>query len=1057
MEARIMPFITDEPKDIVETTPVVLDTPEGAEVFAPEPKSVKDNQSLPEPIEPGIANPTFLETFGAAYDIHNPLSNIGRWFGEKTVQLLIDKKDPSFNPVKQGEIDNLSGNLLDNALRTESRAEYDRLIAKDREERGDLQTLANSSGFSSIMSSIIATAGSPDMLLGPGAAIKAAKAGRSILGSAAITGAVTGGVVLGTEKLLQETQLHRTDEEVATNVIVASLFGTALGGLGGAIGKVLSKTKEKSLLNKMNNHVEFNGELGQPAPGTLEDLTKYDIAVKDMTKDQLSLRGATKFNEFLGKGVRSFSKGFSPQLRLLEDPSLSANRFAAEVLDLSVDVKATRQGIAIPESLEGVLKRKGDEATLRTIEMDNTFLAYKKAGGKFNKGEYNKELAKAIIKGTDDPFIAKGAKVHQDYTFDTAKTLKELGLLSEDVTVEQASKFLSRNMDVDKLKAHPKGFKTAQSKYIRSQLQKIEPKLRVTAKEKVNGEFTKEALEAQKDLKNNFGDNLEKYIKESVNHTYNSYIGVNSKAGLNIPRSGKAGPLKSRTNNIPDIDIMDYMDLDLPHITTKYSKQIEPVIEWKKRFGDIEIKDIKQDIVKDYNDLIDAATPKERVKLIKQLNNTLLDVDMQHDLVMGRYLAADPNSAISQATNTLMSHNYLVMLGQVMLTSLNDLGNTIGAHGLGKTLTEGLPVYTKGLVKAVKGMPISDQRAIGQSLETFSGTRARELWGAGNPMETSKGIAHFTSKVSKKASNVFLLNQHNDAMQAVSGHFNTNKLVNAIDEFITTGKLDDYQESWLNQLGINKSARKGIYDQMVKHGNFLDDRILPNIDKWDDKLLKDKVTAGLGKQIDRELLTKGVSDVPSVANTAFGKVWLQFTNFSFAYWNKIVLSGVHKNDAVLAKTIVSTLGLGMAIGALKKSVAGKDIPETPDEWMYEGLRSSGFMGVLALGEGVSSGLGIGYENFTGERAKGDSGQKAAGAILGPTGSTLYKTGNVVGNAIQATMRDDKSFTQKDLHKLRTLLWFQNLFYAQRVLDKVEEGLGSSLPKDNKKRSRKRRR
>lgn len=1040
-----MPFISDDlPENKTQVTPVSDAINEEAV------------QTLPETLDTEVTNPSFLETFGAAYDLHNPITNVGKWFGEKTVQLLIDEPDPNFEPSKQAEADNLSGKVLEEALKTESKAEYDRLLTRDREERKALKILENSSGFSNIVSSVIASAASPDMLLGAGTAIKAAKAGRSITGSAAITGAVTGGVVLGTEKLLQETQLHRTDEEVATNTIVATLFGTVFGAVGGAVGKYVAKSKQKSLLKNMQNSVDVNGSIGEAAPSTLEDLSKFDIAVKDMTKEQLSLRGDTKLNEFLGKGVRKFTKGFSPQLRLLEDPSISANRFAADMLDLSVDIKATRQGIALPESLEGVLKRKGDEAVLRTIEMDNTFKAYKEAGGTLKKREYDAELAKAIIKGTDDPFIAKGAKVHQDYTFDVAKTLKELDLLTEDVTVEQAARFLSRNMDIDKLKAHPEGFKKAQSNYIRKQLQKVEPRLKIQAKEKVNGEFTKEALEAQEDLKKHFGDNLEKYIKDSVNHTYNSYIGINSKAGINIPKSGKAGPLKARTNNIPDEDIMDYMDLDLPHITTKYSKQIEPVIEWKKRFGDTTIEDMKQAVVKDYNDLIDEATPKERVKLIKQLNNTLLDMDMQHDLVMGRYLDTDPNSTLSQASNVLMSHNYLVMLGQVMLTSLADFGNTIGAHGLGKTLTKGLPVYTKGLIKSIRGMPLEDQRALGQALETFSGTRARELWGAGNPMETTKGIAHFTSKVSKKASNVFGLNQHNDSMQAVSSYFNTNKLVNAIDEFVTTGKLNDRQESWLNSLGINKSSRKGIYDQMVKHGNFLDDRVLPNIDKWDDKVLKDKVTAGLGKQIDRELLTKGVSDVPAIANTTYGKVWLQFTNFSFAYWNKIVLSGIHRNDAMLAQTVVSTLGLGMMIGALKDTIKGKELPTTSEEWMREGLRSSGFTGVLALGEGISGGLGMSYERFKGERPKGDPGQKAAGALLGPTGSTLYKAGTVTGNVIQS-MAGDRNLTKKDIHKLRTLIWFQNLFYTQSILDKVEEQVASGLPANNRKPSRKRRR
>jgi hypothetical protein len=170
----------------------------------------------------------------------------------------------------------------------------------------------------------------------------------------------------------------------------------------------------------------------------------------------------------------------------------------------------------------------------------------------------------------------------------------------------------------------------------------------------------------------------------------------------------------------------------------------------------------------------------------------------------------------------------------------------------------------------------------------------------------------------------------------------------------------------------------------------------------------------------------------------------QFRTFQLTSIQRTLIAGLQEADAAKVVALTGMIGLGMLSEQLKMLIHGKEKkngPKDMGEWLYAGLANSGALGWLTDADQtmhkVSGGnVSVGKFAFGNDRAISRfASQNVVGSLLGPT----FGAANDVGRSAGAIMRKE-GMTEGDVHAMRRLLPYQNLFYISRSLRALEEGL-----------------
>ena len=111
-----------------------------------------------------------------------------------------------------------------------------------------------------------------------------------------------------------------------------------------------------------------------------------------------------------------------------------------------------------------------------------------------------------------------------------------------------------------------------------------------------------------------------------------------------------------------------------------------------------------------------------------------------------------------------------------------------------------------------------------------------------------------------------------------------------------------------------------------------------------------------------------------------------------------------------------------------------------EEWVYEAVQRSGLLGILAEGTRIGEQIPAlnDYAIFGGEGRQARRASSVLGAVLGPSYDLSERLANI------ALGLDEP--TQSTLYQARVgLVPYQNVFYFRRLLDQMENSVGSMLP------------
>ncbi|TPW78669.1 hypothetical protein DL505_10600 [Providencia stuartii] len=499
----------------------------------------------------------------------------------------------------------------------------------------------------------------------------------------------------------------------------------------------------------------------------------------------------------------------------------------------------------------------------------------------------------------------------------------------------------------------------------------------------------------------------------------------------------RAGFTKSRTLNIPDERIKDFLESDVNYVMENYIRQVAPEIELTAKFGRVDMDGQIKAITEDYNKLIaDAATPKERAKLEKRREADLRDIRAMRDRLLGTYGAPkDPSSFFVRAGRVARHVNFLRLLGGMTISSLPDMARLIMQHGLrsalkplGKMLTD---------ISAMK-IAKADLREMGIGLEYALSSRSKVIADLNDPYARRTFLERGLEWSSQKFGNFTLMNQWTDTLKMASGVITQSKILRAAQEIASGKELSKKEIRKLAHIGIDKSMLERIAQQYSKHGEDLDGMLTGHSHLWDDRVVRETFQAAVLKDVRTTVITPGIGDAPLMMSSELGKIVMQFKTFFFATHNRSLVSGIQSGDASFYYGALLQISLGSLVYVLKSMLAGREINAEPANLVKEGLDWSGMMGWLGepnnLLENLSGGSYGMSAMFGGPPASRYQSRNGIGALLGPT----FDLGGDIQNITAGVMNGE--FDDREVRSVRKLLPFQNLFYLSPLLNQVEDSL-----------------
>ncbi|AVE52003.1 hypothetical protein AM354_21575 [Serratia marcescens] len=565
----------------------------------------------------------------------------------------------------------------------------------------------------------------------------------------------------------------------------------------------------------------------------------------------------------------------------------------------------------------------------------------------------------------------------------------------------------------------------------RSELRKLQKKANSTTRLNASRE---RALKAMEPLTR---EEAEDAADEIVNKIIGAPSGLVPAQLLPEKIIGRAGFTKSRSLLIPDERIEDFLESDINHVMESYLRQVGPEIELTAQFGSKDMGEQIRQVSEEYTQLIkDAKTPKERAKLEKQREADLRDIEAMRDRLIGTYGAPkDPRSLFVRAGRVARNVNFLRLLGGMTISAATDLMRPVMQHGLSKSLRPmGAMLRNMAAVKVAT----KDLREMAVGLDYVLSTRTKAIADLTDPYSRRSAFERGLNWGTQKFGNWTLMNQWNSALKSWSGLIVQSRILDNAQLLAAGKEVPKKEVRKLAQIGIDQSMLRRIGEQFAKHGEDMDGLLTGHSHLWDDRAVREAFQSAVLKDVDSTVVTPGVGDTPLMMSNEVGKMILQFKTFIFAQHNRVIASGIQQGDASFYLGAMGTIALGAMVYVMKQKLSGRDIDYSPNNLVKEGIDRAGMIGWLSeplnAVENISGGrFGLGAM-FGAPPVSRFQSRNAIGALLGPT-FDMAGDGAVIANGVL-----NGEFDSKQVHAVRKVMPYQNLWAIAPLLNKVEEEL-----------------
>ena len=970
------------------------------------------------------------------------------WRQENTIGSFVSQEsglpdgvdDQSFNPYDYfTEGEKLDKKFVSHAALADTVDEIEAVRKQYAKETADRETIQKGGAMSFLVGLGVVGVADPINLIPIGGAIaKTYKAGNSILDAAVVTGSVATASTAVTEAALHQSQITRTYGESAMNLGAAAL----LGGVLGAGGKALANSLDASAIDALSDSMNVEPKIRAGDSSVLSP--EYRA-----TPEERSAGAAQRVAdvEVSGKAAKTLVKslGFDPLSRTITSDNpftrITANLLAENPIKMDGDIVT---------SVESRAKiHDGKYATALQNHLD-IYKQYRSNGGRLRRRQFNEEVARAMRNEESAiPEALQSANNWRTELYDPIKDdLVELGLLPEDVSVGTAVGYLNRRWNKGKVSANLPKFIDTTAKWLRDEdvrLRDEATKAEADIAEATGAERTRlqeiidraERKEA-KDLTDEDYQRIAEQIAQRIQGTpdgrlpYDWKIGEGS-ANNNLNGTvGLRGPLKSRTFQIPDNMVEDFLDNDIEDLGRFYLRNTATDMELIREFGDLDLTIQKKEILDWYTEKQRTAkTEKERIKLKKQADADIRDITAMRDRMRGIYAQPDPDNVWVRAGRVSRNLNYMRFMGGVVASSVPDVARIFMAEGIGKTFSKGL----LPLVKNINSFKVSSAEAkrYGVGVDALMGGRSQIISDVADYTQPGTAFERGIQYATDNFGRVNLMDYWTTGVKQL--HAVT--MQNSVIDGLLKGKVDKR----LARLGIDAGNAQAMAAELKKHATKVDGVWLSNARNWDSPELERLWGSAIRKESDRVIVVPG-QEKPLFMSTELGKTIFQFRSFMFSSTQRMTIAALQGQDHNALAGVLMLTSLGMLSYAFKQWDAKREIAEDPVEMVIEGIDRSGALGgIMEINNTLEklSSNNFGMRPLLGVDipAARFASRSMSENLLGPTFGSFLDTSLRVANAGLA----EDGWNESDTRALRRLIPYQNLTFIRQAFDRIEEEVG----------------
>ncbi len=970
------------------------------------------------------------------------------WRQENTIGSFVNQEsglpdgvdDQSFNPydyLSEGE--KLDKKFVSHAALADTVDEIEAVRKQYARETADRETIQKGGAMSFLVGLGVVGVADPINLIPIGGAIaKTYKAGNSILDAAVVTGSVATASTAVTEAALHQSQLTRTYGESAINLGAAAL----LGGVLGAGGKALANSLDASAIGGIVDSMDVEPKVKTGDDSVLSP--EYRA-----TPQEKSVGAAQRVAdvEVSGKAAKGLVKalGFDPLSRTLTSNNpftrIVANRLAENPIKMDGDI------VTAVESRAKIHDGKYAAALQNHLDI---YKQYRKNGGRLRRRQFNEEVARAMR--NEESAIPEALQSANNWRTELYNPIKddlvELGLLPEDVSVGTAVGYLNRRWNKGKVSANLPKFIDTTAKWLRDEdvrLRDEATKAEADIAEATGAERTRlqeiidraERKEA-KDLTDEDYQRIAEQIAQRIQGTpdgrlpYDWKIGEGS-ANNNLNGTvGLRGPLKSRTFQIPDNMVEEFLDNDIEDLGRYYLRNTATDMEIVREFGDLDLTIQKKEILDWYTEAQRTAkTEKERIKLKKQADADIRDIVAMRDRMRGVYAQPDPDNVWVRAGRVSRNLNYMRFMGGVVASSVPDVARIFMAEGIGKTFSKGL----LPLARNINSFKVSSAEAkrYGVGVDALMGGRSQIISDVADYTQPNTAFERGIQYATDNFGRVNLMDYWTTGVKQL--HAVT--MQNSVIDGLLKGKVDKR----LARLGIDAGNAQAMAAELKKHATKVDGVWLSNARNWDSPELETLWGAAIRKESDRVIVVPG-QEKPLFMSTELGKTIFQFRSFMFASTQRMTIAALQAQDHNALAGVLMLTTLGMMSYSFKQWDAKREIAEDPVELVIEGIDRSGALGgIMEINNTLEklSSNNFGMRPLLGVDipAARFASRSMSENLLGPTFGSFLDTSLRVANAGLA----EDGWNESDTRALRRLIPYQNLTFIRQAFDRIEEEVG----------------
>ncbi len=496
----------------------------------------------------------------------------------------------------------------------------------------------------------------------------------------------------------------------------------------------------------------------------------------------------------------------------------------------------------------------------------------------------------------------------------------------------------------------------------------------------------------------------------------------------------RASGVQARTLEIPDEMIEEFLENDIETLIRHHVKTMGMDIEIARRYGDVNMQNVLDDVAAEYKKLMDDAPSSEaRADLARALERDIRDIKGLRDRLRGTYGASkDPHALSSRAVRVMKSFNVLAGMGSAMVSSIPDVARIVMVEGFSNAYRKGFMSLFNDQAATVSRMSKDELSKAAVGVDATLGLRAHAMSDVGDLFGSRYGLERGLNK----ATGMFFffngLNLWNQALKEMAGNVTMLRMTESIMK--PWNKISAADKEKLLKNGIDQQSHMRMQKLIKDNGEQVNGEWLPNTDAWNDSTMRLAFRNALNQNVERIIITPGAGDRALWTSTEFGSLMTQFKSYGQGAMVRMATAGLQEKDGAFWQGAFLIVGMAAMINEIKRAQYGLDKEEDFDQKLINAVDRSGILGwAMDVNNAVEkiSDQKLGMRPFLTDQPSYVMPEGAkAGAVFGPAASNVMNVGSILGDVV--TFNAD-SQTMSDL---RFSMPTGNLFYLDPIYDGV---------------------